>query len=159
MSNTWFDIQLNDINNGNSESVTESQVSINNNNNNQLKSDPHNGFDNYVSFNNNSNETNGLESPFLFKESGSSSCSLSPNYSVNENQFDFDVGINVPTRGRISAMVDELLNDIYCNLRSYRNRGYSVSSDTSNYSTPEFQFQKKSFLRDVFLKAKGKYNY
>jgi hypothetical protein len=154
MSNTWFDIQLNDINNGNNETFTESQVS---NNNIQLKCDSLNIFqelDNSLPLNNDINR-NGCALPL--EERKFSSPSLSPNYSISENQFDFDVGINVPNRGRISSLVDELLNDIYCNLRSYRNRGYSISSDTSNYSTPDFQ--KKPLLRDVYFKAKGKSNY
>jgi hypothetical protein len=155
MSNTWFDIQLNDINNGNNETVTESQVS--NNNNIQLKRDSLNNFqqlDNSLPLN---NDINGNGCSLLLEERKFSSPPLSPNYSISENQFDSDVEINVSNRGRISSLVDELLNEIYCNLRSYRNRGYSISSDTSNYSTPDFQ--KKPLIRDVYLKAKGKCNY
>ena len=83
-----------------------------------------------------------------------SSPSLSQNQSSNERQFDFE---STDIRGlkdrRISLLVDELLNDIYCNLRSYRNRNLSCSSDTSNYSTPDLQ--KKPVFKDIYLKGKG----
>lgn len=154
MSNTWFDIQLNDLNNGINENVPESQVS---DNKNELKCNSHNAyneFNSYMSLNNNNiNEDNNCIESLPQREANISSPSLSPNYSISENQFDFEVEINVANRGRISSLVDELLNDIYGNLRSSRNRGYSISSDTSSYSTPDFP--KKPLLRDVYLKPKG----
>lgn len=151
MSNTWFDIQLNDVNNSDIEFNTESKVSETINN---LKCDSNGVHNNSLNNNNDYNKPNNnwFEYPLLMRETISSSPSLSPNYSLSENQFDFDVGINVPKRGRIGSLVDELLNDIYCKLRSHRNRGYSISSDSS-YSMTDIQ--KKPLLRDVYLKAKG----
>lgn len=167
--NKWSDIQLNDTNNN--ELNIESQVSgcashvSNDNTNNNLNSSfdqiykTSNEFQNNSSLNQITNEKisdnkkNSLER-LQSKDSILSSSSNSPNYTIIENPFDFESkGINGFKDRRVSSLLDELLNDIYYNLRLKRNRNPSVSSDTSNYSTPEFQ--KKSVFRDVYLKGKG----
>ena len=169
--NNWFDIQLNDCSpsskgcaNG---STHESRVSNNNIcvNKSRDQSKSYQNYDHiqsYVSLAqirsdnncNNSNDNKNRLERLQSKESILSSPSLSPNCTTNERQFDFDSKEFHGLRNRrISLLVDELLNDIYCNLRTNRNRHLSVSSDTSNYSTPEFQ--KKPVFRDIYLKGKG----
>lgn len=72
--------------------------------------------------------------------------------SKSDNQLDiFNLATN-SDNVQVNLMIEKLLSEIYCNLKSNRSRGYSISSDSS-YSTNEFQ--SKPPLRKTFLKAKG----
>lgn len=79
---------------------------------------------------------------------------FSPNefLSIRDNQLDIDNKTINSHNVEVNLMIEKLLNEIYCNLKSNRSRGYSISSDSS-YSTIEFQ--SKPPLRKTFLKAKG----
>lgn len=163
MMSKWYDIQLNDsqsgVNSKDKQTTSESESGISgrtertadqpngynvrNGRHNELTSSP-------IRCDYECNNVKRLQS----RDSLLSSPSLSPNQSSTETQFDFD---SSEIRGlrdrRISLLVDELLNDIYCNLRSERNRNLSCSSDTSNYSTPDLQ--KRPALKDYHLNGKG----
>ena len=79
---------------------------------------------------------------------------LNPNefLSKSDNQLDIENKRTNSDNVEVNLMIEKLLNEIYCNLKSNRSRGYSISSDSS-YSTNEFQ--SKPPLRKTFLKAKG----
>lgn len=72
--------------------------------------------------------------------------------SKSDNQLDIFNKTTSSDNVQVNLMIEKLLNEIYCNLKSNRSRGYSISSDSS-YSTSEFQ--SKPPLRKRFLKAKG----